>query len=74
MIVDYQGRVLGRQNYGDGGGVMLASIPTRGAVTIYSRIGNSFAYLCAVGLVFLAGWAFVRKAAPSLKGLGSQKT
>ena len=61
MIVDYQGRVLGRQNYGDGGGVMLASIPTRGVVTIYSRIGDTFAYLCAIGLVLLTGWALVRK-------------
>ena len=53
---------------------MLASIPTRGVVTVYSRIGDAFAYLCVVGLVFLAGWAFVRrKAAPGLKGLGSQK-
>ena len=60
MITDYQGRVLGRQNYG-GGGVMLASIPTRGVVTIYSRIGDTFAYLCAIGLVLLTGWASVRK-------------
>jgi apolipoprotein N-acyltransferase len=72
MIVDYQGRVLGRQNYGDGGGVMLASIPTRGVVTIYNRIGDAFAYLCAVGLLLLAGWAFLRRqGAPGLKGLGS---
>ena len=61
MITDYQGRVLGRQNYDDGGGVMLASIPTRGVVTIYSRIGDTFAYLCAIGLVLLTGWALVRK-------------
>ena len=61
MITDYQGRVLGRQNYDDGGGVMLASIPTRGVVTIYSRIGDTFAYLCAIGFVLLTGWALVRK-------------
>ncbi len=60
MIVDYQGRVLGRQNYGDGDGVMLATIPTRGVVTIYSQIGDAFAYLCAAGLVLLVGWAIVR--------------
>ena len=40
MFADYQGRMLGQQHYGDGGGVMLASIPTRGVVTIYSRIGE----------------------------------
>ena len=61
IITDYQGRVLGQQNYGDGGGVMLATIPTHGVVTIYSRIGDTFAYLSAAGLIFLAAWAFVRK-------------
>ena len=61
MITDYQGRVLGEQNYGDGGGVMVATFPTRGVLMIYSRIGDAFAYLCAAGLIFLAGWAFVRK-------------
>ena len=61
MITDYQGRVLGEQNYGDGGGVMVATVPTHGVVTIYSRIGDTFAYLCAIGLVLLTGWALVRK-------------
>ena len=74
MITDYQGRMLGQQHYSDGGGVMLASIPTRGVATVYSRIGDAFAYLCAAGLVLLAGWAFLgRQGAPGLKGLGSQK-
>ncbi len=61
LITDYQGRVLGRQNYGDGGGVMMATVPTQGVGTIYGRIGDTFAYLCAAGLIFLAAWAFVRK-------------
>lgn len=61
LITDYQGRVLGRQNYGDGGGVMIARVPTHGVVTIYSRIGDAFAYLCATGLILLVSWAFVRK-------------
>jgi apolipoprotein N-acyltransferase len=61
MIMDYQGRVLGQQRYGDGGGVMLATIPTRGVITIYSRIGDSFAYLNVAALIFLSGWALVRK-------------
>ena len=72
MITDYQGRALGQQHYGDGGRVMLASIPTRGVVTVYSRIGDAFAYLCVAGLVLLAGWAFLRRqGVPGLKGLGS---
>ena len=61
MISDYQGRMLSQQHYGDGGGVMLATVPTRGVVTIYSRIGDSFAYLNVLGLILLAGWALVRK-------------
>ena len=61
MITDYQGRVLDRQNYGDGGGVMIATVPAHGVVTIYSRIGDTFAYLCAAGLILLVVWAFVQK-------------
>ena len=67
LITDYQGRVLGQQNYGDGGGVMLAAIPTHGAVTIYSRIGDAFAYICAVGLIFLSARAYARKRPPSAR-------
>jgi apolipoprotein N-acyltransferase len=58
MIADYQGRVLGRQDYGEGGGIMLASVPTRGAVTIYGRVGDVFAYACLAGLILLAIAAF----------------
>ena len=61
MIVDYQGRVLGRQNYGDDDGVMLASIPTRGVATIYSRIGDTFAYLSAAILLLITVRAVGRK-------------
>jgi apolipoprotein N-acyltransferase len=61
MIMDYQGRVLGQQRYGDGGGVMLATIPTQGAVTIYSRIGDSVAYLNAAALILLTAWALARR-------------
>jgi hypothetical protein len=68
-IADYQGRMLGQQHYGDGGGVMLATIPTRGVVTIYSRTGDSFAYLNAASLILLAAWALARK--PSVAALAS---
>ena len=43
LIVDYQGRILGGQPYGEGGGVMIADLPTRGAATIYGRIGDAWA-------------------------------
>ena len=68
MIADYQGRVMGQQDHGDGGGVMVATVPTHGVVTIYSRIGDSFAYLCAAGLIGLAGWALLRGRAAAAKG------
>jgi hypothetical protein len=41
--------VVGRQEYGEGGGVMLASIPTLGMRTVYSLIGDLFVSLCAAG-------------------------
>jgi apolipoprotein N-acyltransferase len=61
MIADYQGRIMAQQDYGAGDGVMIAAVPTRGVVTIYSRIGDAFAYFCAAGVIVLAGWALVRK-------------
>ena len=61
LIVDYEGRILGSQNYfTSSDGIMLTGIPGRGVTTIYSRIGDTFAYLCVVGLLLLAVWALVR--------------
>jgi apolipoprotein N-acyltransferase len=60
-IVDYQGHTLARQNYfTDGSGVMLGAVATQGVRTVYSRIGDLFAHLCVVGLVFLTSWAIFR--------------
>jgi apolipoprotein N-acyltransferase len=64
-IVDYEGRVLASQNYfTNDSGIMLGSVPTRGVTTIYSRIGDVFAYLCVAGLILLAGWAFIHRHRP----------
>jgi apolipoprotein N-acyltransferase len=61
-ITDYEGRLLGSQNYfTTSDGIMITSVPTRGVTTVYSRIGDLFAYLCVAGLVFLTGWAFLRR-------------
>ncbi len=66
-IIDYEGHVLGSQNYFTStDGVMLTSIPTRGVTTIYSRIGDGFAYLCALGLVFLMAWALLQRKQPAV--------
>ena len=64
-ITDYEGRVLGSQNfYTTSDGIMISSVPTSGVTTIYSRIGDLFAYLCAAGLVFLATWVFLHRKQP----------
>ena len=61
-ITDYEGRLLGSQNYfTTSDGIMITSVPTRGVTTVYSRIGDLFAYLCVAGLVFLTGWAFLHR-------------
>jgi len=62
LITDYEGRVLDSQYYFfDKSGIMITTIPTRGVRTIYSRIGDVFAYLSVAGLVLLAGWALIRR-------------
>ena len=60
LIVDYQGRILGRQSYGEGDGVMIADVPMRGVLTIYGRIGDAWAYLCVLALAALAASAWRR--------------
>jgi apolipoprotein N-acyltransferase len=71
LITDYQGRILGSQNYSaSSDGITIASVPTQGVTTIYDRIGDLFAYLCALGLVVFAGLAFAhRREATALKRL-----
>jgi apolipoprotein N-acyltransferase len=68
-IIDYEGQILARQNYfTNSSGIMLTTIPVRGVRTVYSRIGDLFAYLCVAGLIFLTGWAlFHRKQAVSVE-------
>jgi apolipoprotein N-acyltransferase len=64
-ITDYEGRILASQDYfTDSSGILQNTVPLRGVTTIYSRIGDLFAYLCVAGLAFLTGWAlFHRKLA-----------
>ena len=52
LMTDYLGRVIASQDYSaSNNGIMLASVPTTGVSTIYSRIGDAFAYLCTLGLL-----------------------
>jgi apolipoprotein N-acyltransferase len=64
-VIDPQGRVLVSQDYfTNSSGIMLASLPTHGVTTLYSRIGDAFAYLCVIGLILLAGQALLRRKQP----------
>jgi apolipoprotein N-acyltransferase len=68
LITDYQGRVIASQDYSRGGGIMLAAVPTHGTWTFYSHTGDWFAYLCALGLILLAGLAFAHRTHPATVG------
>ncbi len=62
IAVDYEGHVLSASDYfSTGQQVMVASMPTQGARTIYATIGDLFAWLSLAGLVVLIGVAFVRR-------------
>ena len=66
LMTDYLGRVIASQDYSaSNNGIMVASVPTRGVRTIYSRIGDSFAYLCTIGV--LLGIHLARRAKRSEK-------
>jgi apolipoprotein N-acyltransferase len=61
-LIDPLGRVLASQEYSSNpSGIVLAILPISRVTTIYSRIGNLFAYLSAVGCILLSLWAFLSK-------------
>ena len=65
---DYQGNRLAAVDYfRSDGASMIADVPTRGVRTLYSRLGDWFAWLCCVALVALIITALGRRApvAPS---------
>ena len=54
MAVDYQGRALAQMDdFGSPDREMTAYVPTRGVRTVYSRIGDAFAWVCLFGLAIL---------------------
>ena len=60
--VDYQGRVLARMDhFTTQERVMVSEVPTKGVTTVYSRIGNLFAWLCVAALAFFVGKVRVRR-------------
>ncbi|HXM22939.1 MAG TPA: nitrilase-related carbon-nitrogen hydrolase [Terriglobales bacterium] len=55
---DYQGRRLAAMDhYQTTDYAMISEVPTRGVRTIYSRLGDWFAWVCVAGLLLLVGRA-----------------
>jgi apolipoprotein N-acyltransferase len=58
MAADYQGRTLAATDYfRSADHHLVAEVPTRGVVTIYSRIGDLFAWACLAAFALFAGVA-----------------
>ena len=51
LAADYQGRILNSMDhYTATDRALISHVPTRGVRTIYSRIGDTFAWLCGIAL------------------------
>lgn len=62
IAADYCGRIIAKQNYFTSKKrVMLADIPVKAVFTIYSVIGNTFAWLCITGLISLIVIVVIRR-------------
>ena len=59
---DYQGRTLATADYSTTKQAMISHVPTHGVKTIYTVIGDLFAWLSMVGFVTLVGLALFRPA------------
>lgn len=59
---DYQGRTLATMDYfKTGDKVFTAHIPENGTKTLYSQIGDVFAWLVVAGLIGITGFSFYKK-------------
>lgn len=62
LAVDYQGRTLASMPHRTADGrSIVAHLPIRGVHTVYSVIGDTFAWLCIAGLGVLVALAAVRR-------------
>jgi len=69
IATDYKGRVLAITDYFTSEDpVMVAYVPTKGVKTIYSQIGDLFAWLCMAALIAAIGWVLVRRKAAKAPG------
>ena len=59
--VDYHGNILAQMNdFTTEDRVMIADVPTQGIKTIYSQIGDIFAWLCVFGFLIMVGLGLTR--------------
>ncbi|MFZ0141137.1 MAG: nitrilase-related carbon-nitrogen hydrolase [Aeromicrobium sp.] len=65
LATDSLGRTVGQKSdYFTGDDhTLVTSVPIRGRETVYSVVGDAFAYACAAGLVVMSGWAVRRRMA-----------
>lgn len=62
LAADHQGRVLASMDhYRTANRVLVSQVPTRGVRTVYSRVGDLFAWLCLAGLLGLIALAWKRR-------------
>ncbi len=62
LAVDHQGRPLGLvDDLWIDPATLVVDVPTRGIPTVYTRIGDTFAYLCVAALAWLWVTAFRRR-------------
>jgi apolipoprotein N-acyltransferase len=64
---DYQGhRLASMDEYQSADLTLIAQVPTRGVRTIYSHLGDWFAWLCVVAVLALTGFAWRKRHNPVL--------
>jgi apolipoprotein N-acyltransferase len=60
IACDYYGRVISSSNFfDDGDKVLISYLPTSGIITVYSEIGDVFAWACELATFFAAARALV---------------
>jgi apolipoprotein N-acyltransferase len=62
IAVDPYGRTINALDYFNSTQKQLIScLPKKEISTLYSRIGDTFAWLCILGLLIIAGWSYFIK-------------
>ena len=61
QTTDYQGNILAAMDhFTTEEHVMISQVPTKGVTTIYSRVGDIFAWLCIAAFVLMIGRVIIR--------------